>query len=34
MVLDGVPMVIAVGVFNVLHPGVILGRKASWRGYY
>ena len=34
MCLDGIPMVIAVGVFNVLHPGVILGRKASWKGYY
>lgn len=34
MVLDGIPMVIAVGIFNVLHPGLILGRKASWKGYY
>lgn len=34
MCLDGIPMVIAVGVFNFLHPGLILGRKNSWRGYY
>jgi hypothetical protein len=34
MVLDGIPMTIAVGIFNFLHPGLILGRKDSWRGYY
>jgi hypothetical protein len=34
MVLDGIPMTIAVGIFNFLHPGLILGKKASWKGYY
>lgn len=34
MVLDGIPMVIAVGIFNFLHPGQILGKKTSWRSYY
>jgi hypothetical protein len=30
--LDGVMMVVAVGIFNVLHMGFLLPRKPTWRG--
>ena len=33
-VLDGIPMFIAVAVFNFIHPLFILGRKSTWRGYH
>jgi len=32
--LDALPMLIAVAVFNVLHPGWLLPTKKSWRGYH
>lgn len=31
-VLDGVMMVVAVGIFNILHMGFILPKRHSWRG--
>ncbi len=33
-VLDGIPMVIAVAVFNFINPGFVLPRRTSWRGYH
>jgi hypothetical protein len=32
--LDGMMMVIAVGVFNVFHPMWLLPKKNSWKGYH
>ncbi|KAK8846512.1 hypothetical protein IAR55_005598 [Kwoniella newhampshirensis] len=32
--LDGIPMFIAVAVFNFLHPGFLLPRRTSWKGYH
>jgi hypothetical protein len=32
--LDGMMMVIAVGVFNVFHPMWLLPKKDSWKGYH
>jgi hypothetical protein len=33
-VLDGIPMVIAVAVFNVFNPGYLLPKKVKWGSYY
>ncbi|ORX36221.1 RTA-like protein [Kockovaella imperatae] len=32
--LDGIPMLIAVGVFNVIHPSYLLPKKRSWKSYH
>ncbi|WWD21830.1 hypothetical protein CI109_106318 [Kwoniella shandongensis] len=32
--LDGIPMFIAVAIFNFIHPGYLLPRKSSWKGYH
>jgi hypothetical protein len=33
-VLDGIPMFIAVAIFNVFNPGYLLPKKAKWGPYY
>ena len=33
-VLDGIPMVIAVAVFNFVHPSYLLPKKVSWKNYH
>ena len=32
--LDGIPMIIAVGIFNIAHPSYLLPKKTSWRNYH
>lgn len=32
--LDGIPMLIAVGIFNIINPVWVLPRRATWRGYH
>ena len=32
--LDGVPMVLAVGLYNFVHPAYLLPAKDSWKGYH
>lgn len=32
--LDGIPMVIAVAIYNIIHPMFLLPRKESWTGYH
>ena len=33
-VLDALPMVIAVGIFNILHPLYLLPRRTTWKGFH
>ncbi|WWC69039.1 uncharacterized protein I206_102975 [Kwoniella pini CBS 10737] len=33
-ILDGLMMLIAVGIYNFIHPGYLLPRKKFWRGYH
>jgi hypothetical protein len=33
-VLDGIPMFIAVAIFNLFNPGYLLPKKAKWGPYY
>ncbi|WVR04184.1 hypothetical protein IAU60_001184 [Kwoniella sp. DSM 27419] len=33
-ILDALMMLIATGIFNVLNPGYLLPRRASWKGYH
>lgn len=32
--LDGLPMIIAVGIFNVIHPLFVLPRRKAWKGFH
>ncbi|WVQ83411.1 hypothetical protein IAT38_005552 [Cryptococcus sp. DSM 104549] len=32
--LDGLPMLLAVVVFNFLHPGYLLPKRTTWKGYH
>ncbi|KAK4686264.1 hypothetical protein P7C73_g3866, partial [Tremellales sp. Uapishka_1] len=32
--LDGIPMIIAVGIYNFVNPGYLFPRRSSWKGYH